>query len=524
MLRSVFAATRRSTVSLLGTILLAAAAHAQAAVSGGPAGCEEAGARVNGTSLPRVGAPQWNDWMTLTGCGSRGATIIAGALKSDAIRSESELSRLDHLAGILDGWFQPQLVNAYEFVLRAPDASNAMKLRSMWLLTGLYAPGVDVAGPLQGYMSARCETYERTTTLREAPERLPESAYGEARAAIAHVADDRMSPEYVRSTARCWDGVIRDELSRSSIVEDDAPEVVHASSRTVVVHRPVRVVYDCDNRFVFYNDAGYDLAVRYSGYSTGILRVSHGGPFVWAAARFGPVRFWMGDTEIFYETAVYRSCRTHGHRVIVGGPIYPWLGWHTGLGVYINVNVPIVRPRVRYVVRPVYPSHRTIFYPRVTRPIIVGPGRRDIDDWNRRRDNDDWNRRRDDSDWNRRRDDDNRGRTYGYNGTPPRTAEPRQRNDGRTYGYNGTPPRAPEPRRPNDGRTYGDYGPRPATPAQQPQRVFSVPFEQPRGRPEMPRFAVPKGGTEGVLEPRRVGNEESDRGDRGDRGGPRRKG
>src|SRR5690349_18947073 len=73
------------------------------------AGCEDAAARVNGATLPRVGASAWTDWVTLTGCGTRGATIIAGALQSDAIRTESELSRLDHMAGLLDGWFQPQL-------------------------------------------------------------------------------------------------------------------------------------------------------------------------------------------------------------------------------------------------------------------------------------------------------------------------------------------------------------------------------------------------------------------------------
>jgi hypothetical protein len=496
MLRTLFAAAGFSTAALIGMTVSPSSAVAQAPLL---SGCEDAAGRVNGAGLPRVGAPQWNDWVTLTGCGSRGATIIAGAIKADGVRGESELTRLDHLAGILDGWFQPQLVNAYEFILRAPDASNAMKLRAMWLLSGLYAPTVDVAGPLQGYMSARCETYERTTSLRDAPDRLPESAYDEARSAINFAADDRSSPEYVRATARCWEGVIREELSRSTIEEDDAPQVVHASN-TVVVHRPVRVVYDCDNRFVFYNDAGYDLAVRYSGYGTGVLRVTRGGPFVWASARFGPVRFWMGDTEIYYETAVYRPCYSYGHRIIVGGPVYPWHGWHSGLGVYINVNVPIVRPRVRYVVRPVYTTRRTIFYPRTTRPIIVNQGRRDNDDWNRRRNDDrrDDNRGRGNDDRGRGRGNDDRGRTYGYYGTPPRndTPEPRrgQRND--------------------NGRTYGDTGRPQATPTPPAFRVPEMKPEAPRGRSGESRSAVPKGG----------GDKNDGRGRGGDDDGGRRAG
>lgn len=297
--------------------------------------CEDAAVRLNGTALPRAGAVQWNDWVTLTGCGSRGAAIIAGTITSDAVRRESELTRLDQFAGLLDGWFQPQLVTAYEFVLRAPDASAAMKLRAMWLLAGLYAPRVDVAGPLQGFMSARCEAYERSTILREAPERLPEVAYHAARAAINAAADDRISPEFVRSTARCWDGVLRDEFAHSAVVEDDAPTAMLTSHAAAMLNGPVRVVYDCDGRFVFYNDAGYDLAVRYSGHGSGVLRVTRGGPFIWTTGRFGPVRFWMGDTEIFYEQVAYRPCYSPGRRVIVSG----------------------------YVV------------PRVVRPIIVNPGR-----------------------------------------------------------------------------------------------------------------------------------------------------
>lgn len=354
-------------------VIVAPAARAQAY------GCEDAAVRVNTTSLPRVGAPQWNDWVTLTGCGARGATVIAAALRSDGVRTETELTRLDHLAGLLDGWFQPQLVSAYQSLLRAPDASHAVRLRAMWLLAGLYAPDVDVAGPLQGFMSARCESYDRKTALRDAPETLPAEAYDQARDAIAVVAEDRYAPEYVRSTARCWEGVLGDALEHGNAVEDNrAAQTVVVSNPTVVVQRPVRVVYDCDSRFVFYNDVGYDLAVRYDGFgSAGVLRVGHGGPFVWAAARFGPVRFWVGESEVFYTDAVYRSCYGYGHRLIVGAPIYPWYGWHAGLGLYLAPRF-VVQPRIYvpfgYVVRP----------PRWTRPIVIHHPRGGRDDWDRR--------------------------------------------------------------------------------------------------------------------------------------------
>jgi hypothetical protein len=500
MLRTLFSAASAAVlVASAGDVLAQNANVAQAPASAQlVAGCEDAAARVNGATLPRVGASAWTDWVTLTGCGTRGATIIAGALQSDAIRGESELSRLDHLTGLLDGWFQPQLVNAYQFILRSPESSNGMKLRAMWLLSGLYAPSVDVAGPLQGYMSAKCETYDRNTNLRDAPERLPESAYDEARGAILAAANDRMAPEYLRSTARCWDNVIDDEVKHGTVVEDDAPQVVHASNTTVVVERPIRVVYDCDNRFVFYNDAGYDLAVRYSGYSSGVLRVGRGGPLVWTSARFGPVRFWMGDTEIYYADAVYRPC--YGRRVIVGGPIYPWGGWHAGLGVYIRVG-PVVVSRVRYIVPRHYSRRvytRPIIVPRVVRPIIVNPGRRDNDDYNRRRDNDDRSR-------------------YA---TPTRGRDDRGNNNdrNRNSGYYGSPPAGgdrPEPRRENrgsNGRSEGYYGRPAATPAPAPRaEAPQMPVEKPRGRPDMPRVAVPKGGEEKKNEGKRGGDDHGDR-------------
>ncbi len=332
------------------------------------AGCEEAAARVATRTLPRSGSPEWNDWVTLTGCGSRGATVIAGALRADGIRTETELGRLDYLAGILDGWFQPQLVSAYDAVLRSPDASNGMRLRTMWLLSGLYAPDVEVAGPLQGYMALRCERYDRSTALRDAPATLPAAAYDQARAAVAFAGDDRTVPEYVRTTARCWEAVISDELRHGTREVPDADRdrtvVVRDEPEVVVVERPVRVVYECGTRFVFYNDAGYDLAVRYDGFGKrGVLRVAHGGPYVWAAARFGPVRFWVGDREVWYTDAVYRPCG--GTRVIVAPAVHIWTGWHIGLGVYVGshrVNRHVVRP---VVVRPV------VVRPRVTRPVII---------------------------------------------------------------------------------------------------------------------------------------------------------
>jgi hypothetical protein len=361
----------------VSTIVAVLAAGASVAPAQSPS-CEDAAARISVNALPRVGAPQWNDWVALTGCGSRGATVIAGALQSDGIRRETELTRLDHLAGLLDGWFQPALVNAYESLLRTPDASYGVKLRAMWLLSGLYVPDVDVAGPLQGYMSARCESYQRTTSLRDAPTTLPAEAYDRARDAVAFVADDRTAPEYVRSTAGCWESVIRDALANGTrqVQGDDrvampanSPVLVNAT--TVVVERPIRVAYECGTRFVFYNDVGYDLAVRYDGYGAGTLRVASGGPYVWVAARFGPVRFWLGDREIWYAAPVYRPC---GSRVVYAPAIYPWYGWHAGLGVYVGPRV--VAPQV--VVAP------RVVVPRVTRPIVVvNPprGGRDHDDY-----------------------------------------------------------------------------------------------------------------------------------------------
>ncbi len=448
MMRSWFnAASSDLLVSAVNTSAVGAQAVAADAVQN-PAVCDDAAARLNGNTLPRVGAAGWSEWVALTGCGSRGATLIAGALRSDGIRTETELNRLDHLAGILDGWFQPQLVNAYESLLRSSDASNAVRLRAMWLLSGLYVPNVDVAGPLQGYMSLRCETYDRGTTLRDAPETLPSTVYEDAEAAMAFVADDRSAPEYLRSTARCWNGVIRDALRNATTGIDDRYDDRRADrTTTVVVERPVRVVYECDNRFVFYNDAGYDLAVRYAGYgSAGVLRVTHGGPYVWVAGRFGPVRFYVGDREVYYSPAAYRPCGRN--RVVMVGSVHPWGGWHSGLGIYVGIRSGhrVIAPRVVF-------APRVVVSPRVVigrQPVIVVPRGRDRD----------WNDRRDDRGWNDPRRND------------PRRDDPR-RSDPRRDDRNDRDDRCCGERDNRGGRVGGD-GRRDAAPSQ-------------------PRMAVPRG-------------------------------
>jgi hypothetical protein len=339
----------------------------------------------------------------------------------------------------------------------------------MWLLAGLYVPDVEVAGPLQGYMSSRCETYERTTSLREAPNTLPAEAYDQAVDAVAFAAADRSAPEYLRTTAQCWEGVIRDGLANGtrqvSGAGQQAPPpddrtVVGNEPATVVVERPVRVVYDCGTRFVFYNDAMDDLAVRYDGYGAGVLRVRHGGPFVWVAARFGPVRFWLGDQELVYTSAVYRPC---GARVIYSPAIYPWYGWHVGLGVFISTRV--VAPRV-------YVGPRVIVT-RPSRPVVVV---------NRGHDNG----RRDDG-WHDPRGGRNDGPHDGG-----RVAVPRSGNDGGTrdrdargYGYRAEPGRPGSTVSGNGGpsRVSGGGGPSRVSGGGGPSRVSGG-----------ERVAVPKGG------------------------------
>ena len=86
--------------------------------------------------------------------------MIAGVLLSPIVRQETDPGRLDALAGMLDGWFAPALVTAYETVVSAREASPGMRLRTMWLLSGLLAPNTEVAGPLQGYTANSCSATE----------------------------------------------------------------------------------------------------------------------------------------------------------------------------------------------------------------------------------------------------------------------------------------------------------------------------------------------------------------------------
>ena len=449
-------------------------------------GCEDAAVRISTNTLPRVGATQWNDWVTLTGCGTRGAAVIASALRSDGIRGETELTRLDHISNLLDGWFQPSLISAYQALLRAPNASYGMRLRAMWLLSGLYAPNVDVAGPLQGYMSARCESYERMTSLRDAPATLPASAYDQARDAIAYVASDGAAPEYVRATARCWAGVVNaatnsannagtnasDREMPRDIPRDDRTVIVETSAPPpVVIERPVRVIYECDNRFVFYNDAGYDLAVRYGGYeSSGVLRVSHGGPYLWTAGRFGPVRFWVGDEEVWYTDVVYRPCGAR--RVIYGPMLSPWYGWHAGLGIFIGPRI-VVGPR--YIV-PRYVAPR--YLPPRYGPPRYNPPRRGGD--NRREEN-----------------GDDRGRG-GRGGDGRGNGDDNGKATPRGQGGNDGPPRRAVPKEEHT---------RPA------QSASSAPIGRPTNEQRRERIAVPKGGSD------QGGDKDGDKG--GNKGGGR---
>jgi hypothetical protein len=376
-------------LALAGLALIPSASSAQDAPT-----CEQASARVTGRALPPVGSPEWNNWVTLTGCGSRGATVIAGALRSGPILRETELGRLDHLAGLLDGWFQPSLVAAYQDLVRSGEASTSVRLRAMWLLAGLYAPEVEVAGPLQNFSATGCQTYQRNTSLREAPPSLPKGVYDEAVSAFYAAESDPGASERVRSTARCWAEVVRNQAAQVTDAAESpaspAAVVVEEPAQAVFVEEPIRVRYDCGTRFVFYNDFGYDVAVHYAVVGAGhagVLRVRHGGPFVFAAAHFGPMRFWVGEREIAYFSVAYRPCQSRV--LIVGAPVYPWYGWDVGLGVVAwprHVVTRFVGPRYvapRYVpprhvpARPVPRDVPSRPEPRHAVPVVSPPLRRD---------------------------------------------------------------------------------------------------------------------------------------------------
>jgi hypothetical protein len=170
--------------------------------------CDSAAMTVAGHALPRVGEAEWSNWVALTGCGARGAAVLAGALQSRSVRTERDVARIDVLTGLLDGWYAPQLITTYETVAAADDATAALRLRVMWLLAGLLEPSVDVAGPLQSYTVRTCSAFGRTTSLRDAPSSLPPGASDGVRDALAGVAADKSAPASVRATAQCWGAVV----------------------------------------------------------------------------------------------------------------------------------------------------------------------------------------------------------------------------------------------------------------------------------------------------------------------------
>ena len=170
--------------------------------------CDSAAMTVVGHSLPPAGSAELTNWVALTGCGSRGAAVIASVLQARTVRAEKDVARVDLLTGILDGWYAPQLITAYEAVAASAQTTPALRLRAMWLLAGLIEPTVDVAGPLQAYTVRTCSAYSRTTSLRDAPASLPPGASDGVRDALAAVAADKTAPEAVRSSANCWAGVV----------------------------------------------------------------------------------------------------------------------------------------------------------------------------------------------------------------------------------------------------------------------------------------------------------------------------
>jgi hypothetical protein len=181
--------------------------------------CDSAAMFVAGRGLPQPGSADWGNWVALTGCGSRGAAVIAGALRSSALRSEKDVAELDVLTGLLDGWYAPQLITTYQYVAAASDATPAIRLRSMWLLAGLFAPTIDVAGPLQGFTLISCKPYARTTALRDAPSSIPPGALEGVRTSFAGIARDLASPESVRMAAQCWEDVVSGQFAAEQVSE-----------------------------------------------------------------------------------------------------------------------------------------------------------------------------------------------------------------------------------------------------------------------------------------------------------------
>jgi hypothetical protein len=107
-----------------------------------------------------------------------------------------------------------------------------------------------------------------------------------------------------------------------------------SATTTVVVQAPVRIIYDCDDRFTVWNDAGYDLSVGY-GFGVaraGAFRVGRGRSYTFVASRVGPVRFWVGDRQVGFFNYVRRPCGYPGpvyyvppiyrYPVFYGGPVF----------------------------------------------------------------------------------------------------------------------------------------------------------------------------------------------------------
>ncbi len=421
--KTMFRTASAATV-LLVTATFGLSAQESNGTNGG-ANCDRAARGVLERPLPAPGTDGWNHFMELTSCGSRGATVIAGVIQSPMVRAEMDPARLDALAGMLDGWFSPALVSAYESVAATPQASPGMRLRSMWLLSGLLVPNTEVAGPLQGYTAVSCGAYERVTALRGAPSGLPAQAYDDARLAFARAASDPSAPDAVRNTARCWSDVVSGHAnaggtfnaSASSDRDDDRDSRVEATptviNQTVIntgpppitVIEPIEVRYECDGRFMVLNQSPALMSLRYEVVGAGwggVMQVGGRSSHVFVAARVGPLRFFVGSREVAYVRYTRRSC----------------YGWR-------NDYTVVVASRMYYP-PPIYRNSRPVVVVRPRGgPVVIGGRDRDRDD---RRDNGRDNGRDD-----RRDNDRDRGRVTpgdprgGNNGSPQRgrTAEPR---------------------------------------------------------------------------------------------------
>ncbi len=384
-----------AVIAALGLPLSAQKLLAQ---DGSFARCESASAAISEHPLPAVGGAEWNNWVTLTNCGSRGATVAAGVIQSHAVRAESDGARLDALAGILDGWFSPALVSAYESASASRDASPAFRLRAMWLLAGLFSPSVEVAGPLQGYAATSCATYDRTTALREVPRSLPQSVYDGARDAFARVADDASAPQAVRTTARCWEGVVSGSSlaaaggapgmnptdpmagqqpkmpplptqaqaqaqadaqaqANGQMVQQQgqgtaSEDLLVPASTDLPLDVPVRLLYDCDDRYYLQNTGYADISVRY-GLAGGAFSYARVGPrrsSLILAPSFAGTRFWVGERELAFAPYPYRACGGYGYAY---APLDPLFVFGYGFGYRYPYYYPRFGPPI-FARRPVF--------------------------------------------------------------------------------------------------------------------------------------------------------------------------